>query len=401
MSSIETRHDSGRKTQSWRVDDPKRKSRARSPSLLINEYLEENESHFREAAELLVTTRISRGDARHSSQHRRGGQTDGSIARQSQPSERTSQQHLLPARFSTISADGTGSAEEQAKVMLRRAMAGSTLRTTQPQTHSNTHRPAGESTRTRDTDPFLALRARPTTQMAAPVREREAPSRRRTGRPILQESSAGPMAYPPSLEALEDPMPIHPRAPKAKTPRGLHTDGMEFASGSPLNDATGYPRRNGRRERDEPRNSFPAPSKIYYGINSSLAPDPQHWEHEKHLEILAGKRWDRLSNFSEADRDYVTTRTMERVRRIFERDRQTRWQSHKSRLQDIPMFTLYQRYNGNPPVQPEAVRLLEARLAQAQNDLLQGWEDDWQECCTQWYDILDLVAAKLEAEHSD
>lgn len=339
---------------------------------------------------------MEKSKSKRQSQHSGGVQAHGLMNVKSRSSERNAQQLPLPVSLSTISTDGTGSAEEQAKAMLKRATLGSSP----PNTYFDPRRPAPSYTMTRGSDPFLALRGKSTPRATTSAPEQE--SRPRRGRHGSSLSEKEPM--PPSPFQKEEAIASYHATPKADGPRQLYTDSVQFSSDVARDNASNYSRRTNGRDGPTARDFLSASSLGLYGtsvrdpISPNMPIDPQQREHDKHIEILAGKDWARLSSLSEDDRDYVTRLAGQRLRRNFDNMRRTRWQAHQEYVQEIPMFSLYHLYNGNPPMQPEAMGILEDRLARAQNDLQQGWDDDWRECCTEWKEILDVVAAGFETD---
>lgn len=320
--------------------------------------LEASESHLAAGSDLLKTMKTSRSSRRN--QYGRAAQAGASTNVRSQSSRPHSQQHPLSAEFSTISIDGTRSAEHQARMLLVRAMAGSCQSDTPLQAHAD-HQLGGPGTSTTQaSDPVLALRDQSTRKVETTASNQDSPPRRQNRGPSRLE---------------KDPTGIDPARPKGGLEQNIRH--------SPTATST-------RSSRSR-----------FHDITAPCPPDAEREEHDRHIEVLTDKNWARLYGLSEDDREYVAKISGQRLRRNFDDMCSMRWQAHQRYVQEIPMFSLYQRYNGNPPVQPEAVRTLEIRLDQAQSDLQQGWEDDWRECCTEWKNILDAVAARLAGEDLD
>lgn len=72
-----------------------------------------------------------------------------------------------------------------------------------------------------------------------------------------------------------------------------------------------------------------------------------------------------------------------------------------SDLQTIPCFTLYQKYRGNPPLQPAQLNLLHSQIGQAQAIFQAGLDEDWRRSCLRYPEVLDYYFSLVDISLPD
>ncbi|KAK5133614.1 hypothetical protein LTR08_007562 [Meristemomyces frigidus] len=100
----------------------------------------------------------------------------------------------------------------------------------------------------------------------------------------------------------------------------------------------------------------------------------------------AQARWTAMQGI----RDWVLNNARDQVMSTFQQLRLARYQLHLAYLQSLPCFTLYYRYNGQPPMmQPAQLHMLHSQITQANALFKQGVDEDWRRSCLQYPEVLD------------
>lgn len=73
-----------------------------------------------------------------------------------------------------------------------------------------------------------------------------------------------------------------------------------------------------------------------------------------------------------------------------------RLEAHRNYLQTLPYYTLYHRYNGQPPLQPAQLQLIHSQIQQANTILQQGVDQDWRTSCLRYPEVLDYYFNLVE-----
>ena len=87
--------------------------------------------------------------------------------------------------------------------------------------------------------------------------------------------------------------------------------------------------------------------------------------------------------------DWVLQNARSHVVDTFNQLRLDRYQSHVAYLQSLPCFTLYYRYNGQPPMHPTQLHILHSQITQANALFKQGVDEDWRRSCMRYPEVLD------------
>lgn len=82
--------------------------------------------------------------------------------------------------------------------------------------------------------------------------------------------------------------------------------------------------------------------------------------------------------------------------------RTMRMEAHDNYLRSLPYYTLYHRYNGQPPLQPAQLQLIHSQIQHANIILQQGVDQDWRTSCLRYPEVLDyyfnLILFELPSE---
>ncbi|KAK5125942.1 hypothetical protein LTR85_011297 [Meristemomyces frigidus] len=117
-------------------------------------------------------------------------------------------------------------------------------------------------------------------------------------------------------------------------------------------------------------------------------PFPECPHEGERMELALNQAQARWSGMQEI-RDWVLNHARNQVMVTFHQLRQLRYQAHVGYLQSLPCFTLYYRYNGQPPIQPAQLHLLHTQISQANAIFKQGVDEDWRRSCLRYPDVLD------------
>lgn len=95
-------------------------------------------------------------------------------------------------------------------------------------------------------------------------------------------------------------------------------------------------------------------------------------------------------------RQWVINHARNQIINTFEQLKAARKQAHYAYLQTIPCFTLYQKYRGNPPLQPAQLHLLHSQIGQAQAIFQAGVDEDWRRSCLRYPEVLDYYFSLVD-----
>ena len=95
-------------------------------------------------------------------------------------------------------------------------------------------------------------------------------------------------------------------------------------------------------------------------------------------------------------REWVINHARNQIIHTFEQLKAARKQAHYAYLQTIPCFTLYQKYRGNPPLQPAQLHLLHSQIGQAQSIFQAGVDEDWRRSCLRYPEVLDYYFSLID-----
>lgn len=95
-------------------------------------------------------------------------------------------------------------------------------------------------------------------------------------------------------------------------------------------------------------------------------------------------------------RDWVLDRARDQVIITFRQLKAARFEAHVAYLQTLPCYSLYQRYHGNPPLQPSQLQLLHSQIGQASAIFKAGVDEDWRRSCLRYPEVLDYYFNLVE-----
>lgn len=99
--------------------------------------------------------------------------------------------------------------------------------------------------------------------------------------------------------------------------------------------------------------------------------------------------------------DWVLNHARNQIIHTFQQLKAARYQAHVAYLQTIPCYTLYQTYNGRPPLLPAQIAVLHGQINQANQIFKQGIDDDWRRSCLQYPEVLDYFFSLVELSLPD
>lgn len=102
-----------------------------------------------------------------------------------------------------------------------------------------------------------------------------------------------------------------------------------------------------------------------------------------------------------SSRDWVLNHARNQIIHTFQQLKAARYQAHVAYLQTIPCYTLYQTYNGRPPLLPAQIAVLHGQINQANHIFKQGIDDDWRRSCLQYPEVLDYFFSLVELSLPD
>lgn len=94
--------------------------------------------------------------------------------------------------------------------------------------------------------------------------------------------------------------------------------------------------------------------------------------------------------------DWVLDNSRNHILRMFEHAKAVRYDAHLAYLQSLPFYSLYQHYNGNPPLRPNELQYLQGQLRNADTNLRIGVDADWRTACLAYPDTLDYYFRMVE-----
>lgn len=70
--------------------------------------------------------------------------------------------------------------------------------------------------------------------------------------------------------------------------------------------------------------------------------------------------------------------------------------AHTQYLNSLPFYHLYQQYNGNPPLHPRQLHVLQNQLRDAQHHYKRGIDNDWRDSVQKYPEVLDYFYSLVE-----
>ncbi|KAH9825934.1 hypothetical protein Tdes44962_MAKER03857 [Teratosphaeria destructans] len=130
-------------------------------------------------------------------------------------------------------------------------------------------------------------------------------------------------------------------------------------------------------------------------------PFPECPHEGQRLEVALNQAQDRW-NGMQAIRNWVLEHARNQVISTFHQLRTARYAQHVEQLQTLPCFTLYQRWQGNPPINPSQLHMLQSQIHQANANYKAGVDEDWRRSCLRYPEVLDyyfgMVSLQLPSE---
>ena len=96
--------------------------------------------------------------------------------------------------------------------------------------------------------------------------------------------------------------------------------------------------------------------------------------------------------------DWVLNHARNQIIATFHQLRAIRVETHHQYLQTLPYYTLYTRYNGQPPLQPADLQLVRAQIHQATQLLQAGVDQDWRASCLRYPEVLDYYFGLVQID---
>jgi hypothetical protein len=87
--------------------------------------------------------------------------------------------------------------------------------------------------------------------------------------------------------------------------------------------------------------------------------------------------------------DWVLDNSRNHIIRMFEHAKTIRYDAHLQYLRSLPYYSLYQYHNGRPPLRAQEIHYLQAQLANADQNLKIGVDQDWRAACLMYPETLD------------
>lgn len=100
-------------------------------------------------------------------------------------------------------------------------------------------------------------------------------------------------------------------------------------------------------------------------------------------------------------REWVLNQARNAVIGTFHQLREARFQHHQNFLQTLPCYTLYFRWNGNPPIDPSHLHILHSQIQQANMQYQQMVDEDWRRSCLRYPEVLDYYLGLVEISLPD
>ena len=82
----------------------------------------------------------------------------------------------------------------------------------------------------------------------------------------------------------------------------------------------------------------------------------------------------------------------------FQELKAARYEAHLAYLQTLPTFSLYQKYHGNPPIQPSQLAVLHSQINHATSIFKAGIDEDWRRSCLRYPEVLDYYFSLVEVD---
>ncbi|KAF7197828.1 hypothetical protein HII31_00917 [Pseudocercospora fuligena] len=117
-------------------------------------------------------------------------------------------------------------------------------------------------------------------------------------------------------------------------------------------------------------------------------PFPECPHEGERLELALSQAMERWAGLN-AIREWVLNHARNQIISTFNQLRAMRMETHRNYLESLPYYTLYRRFNGQPPLQPAQVQLIHSQIHQANNALQQGVDQDWRTSCMRYPEVLD------------
>ena len=87
--------------------------------------------------------------------------------------------------------------------------------------------------------------------------------------------------------------------------------------------------------------------------------------------------------------DWVVHHARNTVLDAFHKQKGARYRAHAAYLQTLPCFTLFQKWHGDPPINPSQLQVLHQQINQAQAMYKAGVDADWRRSCLRYPEVLD------------
>jgi hypothetical protein len=94
--------------------------------------------------------------------------------------------------------------------------------------------------------------------------------------------------------------------------------------------------------------------------------------------------------------DWVLDNSRNHIIRSFEHAKSLRYTAHLAYLQSLPYYSLYQHYNGRPPLHARELNYLQGQLHNADANLRIGVDQDWRAACLMYPETLDYYFGLVE-----
>ena len=100
-------------------------------------------------------------------------------------------------------------------------------------------------------------------------------------------------------------------------------------------------------------------------------------------------------------RNWVITHSREQILNLYERLSNTRKLQHAEYLRGLENHSVYMQFEGHPPIHPNLVRQLEAKISEARSELRRDIDADWRASVLWYPDILDYYYSLTKLQLPD
>lgn len=126
-------------------------------------------------------------------------------------------------------------------------------------------------------------------------------------------------------------------------------------------------------------------------------PFPECPHEGERLQLALGQAMERWAGV-ERIREWVLNHARNQIITTFQQLRAMRVEAHRNYIQTLPYYTLYQRYNGHPPMERAQLQIMHNQIHQANSTLRQGIDQDWRTSCLRYPEVLDYYFSLVDVD---